>query len=169
MSTAQSLLPEFDQEMASTRRTLERIPEDKFEWKPAEKSMTMGQLANHIADMTGWMKEALEEDGFDVPADYKPFVATNRQELLKKFDEAVARARPALEHLSDAKLGDEWTLTMAGQTIFTMPRAAVLRSMILSHIIHHRAQLTVYYRLNGVAVPALYGPSGDEQGAAAGA
>ena len=169
MSIAQSLLPEFDQEMANTRRTLERIPEDKFDWKPAEKSMTMGQLANHIADMTGWMKEVVEEDGFDIPADYKPFVATNRQELLKKFDEAVTRARPALEKVPDAKMGDSWTLSMAGQSIFSMPRAAVLRSMILSHIIHHRAQLTVYYRLNGVAVPALYGPSGDEEQAAAGA
>ena len=117
--------------------------------------MTMGQLANHIADMTGWLKEVVEDDGFDVPADYKPFIATNRAELLQKFDEAVARARPSLEKLSDAKLGDEWTLKMAGNTIFSMPRAAVLRSMILSHIIHHRAQLTVYYRLNGVAVPAL--------------
>ncbi len=131
--------------------------------------MTMGQLANHIADMTGWLKEVVEDDGFDVPADYKPFIATNRAELLQKFDEAVARARPSLEKLSDAKLGDEWTLKMAGDTIFSMPRAAVLRSMILSHIIHHRAQLTVYYRLNGVAVPALYGPSGDEQQYVAGA
>lgn len=169
MTIGQSMLPEFDYEMANTRRTLERIPEDKFDWKPDPKSFAMGVLASHIAEMTGWTKETCEQPGFDIPADMKPFIATNRAELLEKFDDSVARSRPALENVSDPAMMEEWTLSGGGQKIFSMPRIGVLRNMILNHVIHHRAQLTVYYRLTGVPVPALYGPSADEQQAGAGA
>lgn len=153
--------------MANTRKTLERIPEDKFDWKPDPKSFAMGMLASHIAEMIGWTAETCEQEGFDVDPAMKPFKATNRAELLKKLDESVARARVALEKVSDDKMMAEWKLTVGGQQVFSMPRIAVLRSMIMNHIIHHRAQLTVYYRLNGVPVPGLYGPSADEGQASA--
>ena len=169
MSIAQSMLPEFDNEMANTRKTLERVPENKLDYKPDPKSMSMGVLASHIAEMVGWMPETLQQPSIDIPSDFKPFLATSRKQLLDKFDANVAASRAALAGASDQGMMQEWSLKFGGNTMFTMPRIAVLRSMIMNHVIHHRAQLTVYYRLNGVPVPALYGPSADEgQPAAAG-
>lgn len=169
MSIAQSMLPEFDHEMANTRKTLERIPENKLDYKPDPKSMSMGVLASHIAEMAGWLPAMAQGPALDVPQDFKPFVATSRKQLLDKFDENVAASRAALAGMGDQAFMQDWSLSFAGNTMFTMPRIAVYRSMTMNHIIHHRAQLTVYYRLNGVPVPALYGPSADEgQQAAAG-
>jgi uncharacterized damage-inducible protein DinB len=163
MSIAQSLLPEFDHEMANTRKTLERVPEDKLEFKPDPKSMTLGHLAGHIADMLGWGTATLTTDSLDMdPATYQPLVATSRTQLVAAFDKNLAQARAALAGASDADLMKEWSFKVNGQTILSMPRVAVLRSMVMNHIIHHRAQLTVYYRLTGVPVPGLYGPSADE-------
>jgi len=162
MSIAQSLLPEFDHEMANTRKTLERIPEDKLDYKPDPKSMTLGKLASHIAEMAGWLPALAQGPSLDIPEGFKPFLATSRKELLDTFDKNVAASRSALAAMGDQAFMQDWSLSFAGNTMFTMPRIAVYRSMTMNHIIHHRAQLTVYYRVNGVPVPALYGPSADE-------
>ena len=162
MSIAQSMLPEFDNEMANTRKTLERVPENKLDYKPDPKSMSMGVLASHIAEMAGWLPSMAQGSELDIPADFKPFLATSRKQLLDTFDQNVAGSRAALAAMNDQTFMQEWSLKFAGNTMFTMPRIAVYRSMLMNHIIHHRAQLTVYFRLNGVPVPALYGPSADE-------
>jgi uncharacterized damage-inducible protein DinB len=163
MSIAQSLLPELDHEMSNTRRTLERIPEDKLSWKPDPKSMSLGQLAAHIVEMTGWGTMTLQTESLSMdPGSHKPLVLTSREHALQEFDKNLAALRAALSSASDEDMMKTWALTIAGNPIFSMPRAGVMRTMIMSHIIHHRAQLTVYYRLNGVPVPALYGPSADE-------
>jgi uncharacterized damage-inducible protein DinB len=162
-----ALLPEFDHEMANTRKTLERCPEDKFGWKPHPKSFSMASLATHIANMTGWTVDTINKDSFDVAPvgapPYKEEPAKTRQELLDKFDKNAAAARAALAGASDEDLMKTWSLLAGGQTLFSMPRIACIRSFVMNHTIHHRAQLTVYLRLNDVPVPALYGPSADEQ------
>ena len=162
MSIAQSLLPEFDQEMANTRKALERVPDNKLDYKPDPKSMTMGKLASHIAEMVGWTADTIQTPSFDVPDGMKPFEAKSRKELLDKLDQSVSAARAALAGVSDQTLMQDWTLRAGGNVMFSMPRIAVIRSMIMNHVIHHRAQLTVYFRLNGVPVPGMYGPSADE-------
>lgn len=162
MSIAQSLLPEFDHEMASTRKMLERIPENKLDYKPDPKSMSMSQLASHVAEMCGWFGSMMESTELDIPPDFKPFLATSRKQLLDKFDQNVASTRAALAAAGDQALMQDWSLKFSGNTMFTMPRIACYRSMIMNHVIHHRAQLSVYYRLNGVPVPGMYGPSADE-------
>ena len=163
MSIAQSMLPELDYEMANTRKTLERIPEDKLSWKPDPKSMSLGQLASHIVEMTGWGTMTLQTDSLNMdPGTHTPLVLTSRAQALQEFDKNSAGLRAALGAASDEDMMKMWTLSISGNPLFSMPRVGVIRSMIMNHIIHHRAQLTVYYRLNGVPVPALYGPSADE-------
>jgi uncharacterized damage-inducible protein DinB len=166
MALNQALLPEFDQEMANTRKTLERAPEDKFGWKPHEKSMTLGRLTGHLAEMPGWAAITVDKESFDVaPAGSPPPKAANpatRKEALDMFDNNVVQARAAIAGATDEQLMKTWTLLAGGKTIFSMPRIAVLRGMIMNHMIHHRAQLGVYLRLNDIPVPALYGPSADE-------
>lgn len=170
MSIAQSLLPEFDHEMANTRRTLERIPEDKLGFVPDPKSMPLGRLAGHITEMVHWGADTMQTDSLNIqPGDFTPLVATSRQQLLGEFDKNVAATRTALESASDTDYMKPWTLFFQGNVMFTMPRVGVIRSMVMNHIIHHRAQLTVYYRMTGVPVPGLYGPSADEQSAPAAA
>lgn len=168
MPIAQSLLPELDQEMAGTRKTLERIPEDKFDYRPHEKSFSMIALATHIANMVGWGADTLRSDSFDVAPvggePYKEEAAKSVAELLEKFDKNHAEFRSALAAASDADLMASWSLLSGGNPVFTMPRIACIRGMILNHLIHHRAQLGVYLRINDVPVPALYGPSADEGG-----
>ncbi len=166
MTIGQMLLGEFDQEMQNTRKTLERVPDDKWNWKPHDKSGTVGWLAGHIATMPGWTAVTLTTDQLDyAPVDgpaYQPPKTDNRAELLAVFDKNVVEARAALAGVSDAEIMKPWKLLAGGKEIFTMPRVACLRGMIFNHVIHHRAQLTVYYRLLGISVPALYGPSADE-------
>jgi uncharacterized damage-inducible protein DinB len=174
MTIGQMMLGEFDQEMQGTRKVLERCPDEKWNWKPHEKSGTVGWLAGHVATMPGWIAVTLTTDELDyAPVDgpaYQPPKTDNRKELLAVFDKNVAEARAALSTVSDQEIMKPWKLLAGGQEIFTMPRAACLRGMVLNHIIHHRAQLTVYFRLLNVAVPGLYGPSADEaQPGAAGA
>jgi uncharacterized damage-inducible protein DinB len=163
---AQSLLPEFDHEMSNTRRVLERVPEDKFGWKPHDKSGTMGWLAAHVATMPQWGQMTLQTEGFDVnpPGGGTPQMPQpkTRDELLALFDQHRDAFRAAVEGASDAGMMATWTLLAGGKVVFSMPRVAVLRGMIMNHIVHHRGQLTVYLRLTGVPVPALYGPSADE-------
>jgi uncharacterized damage-inducible protein DinB len=166
MPMSQMFLPEFDHEMATTRKFLERVPEDKFGWKPHEKSMTMLRLAGHIAEMPGWSTYTMNMDSLDVAPvggpQYQPAKLESRQAILDEFDKNVKEGRAAVEKASDESLGKPWSLLAGGKNIFTMPRIAVLRSMVLNHVIHHRGQLSVYLRLNGVAVPGAYGPSADE-------
>ena len=165
MSIAQGLLAEFDMEMASTRRTLERVPEDKLDWTPDPKSMSMGRLAAHVAEMPGWAALTMKTDELDFAAGgYVPADGSSREKILKIADENAAAARAAIAAASDADFMKPWTLRQGDQVFFTMPKIAVIRGMVMNHTIHHRGQLTVYYRLNGVAVPALYGPSADEPG-----
>jgi uncharacterized damage-inducible protein DinB len=168
MALNEALLPEFDKEMAGTRKSLERVPDDKFDWKPHAKSMTFRQLALHLALFPSWMMMTLENASFDYAPPggegYKPPVINSRKDLLEIFDRDVAKAREALKGASDAQLMATWSLLAGGKTIFSMPRIAVLRSMVMSHMIHHRAQLGVYLRLNDIPVPALYGPSADDKG-----
>ena len=167
MSMSQMLLPEIDHETAKTRKFLERLPEDKFGWQPHPKSMTLGRLATHIAEMYGWGADTMVTPEFDIAPvggeAYKSPNFTERAEVLAMFEENAKRFRNAVEGASDAAWGETWALKAGGQTLFAMPRAAVIRDMILNHVIHHRAQLGLYFRLNDVAVPAAYGPSADEQ------
>lgn len=166
MTIGQSMLAEFDQEMQSTRKALERCPDDRWDWKPHEKSGTVGWLAGHVATMVSWLPVTLNTQELDyAPVDgpsWQPPKIENRKQLLAEFDKNVAEGRAALAKATDAEIMQNWKLLAGGQEIFTMPRAACIRSMILNHLIHHRAQLTVYYRLLGIPVPGMYGPSADE-------
>ena len=166
MTYAATLLPEFDQEMANTRKVLERIPEDKLDWRAHPKSNTISWNANHLADLVNWLVQALTRPSLDVaPVGGEPYPfpkLTSRREILDLFDRNVAAARTAITALRDEEMVQMWTLLRAGQPIFTMPRAAVVRGVVLNHLIHHRAHLCVYLRLNGIPVPGMYGPSGDE-------
>ncbi len=162
MPISQMLLPEFDQEMANTRKILELVPEDRFDYKPHEKSMTLGRLASHVAEMPGWAKATIESDVLELQPGQQPFNAKTRQEILDSFDKNVGEARALLAATSDEHMGKTWSLRMAGKDMFSMPRVAVLRGMVMNHMIHHRAQLGVYLRLNNVVFPGMYGPSADE-------
>jgi uncharacterized damage-inducible protein DinB len=166
MMISQSLLPEFDHEMANLRKTLERIPEDKPDFVPHAKSMPLGRLAAHLAEIPMWATMTVAQDEIDInppggPA-YQPAVMTTRNDLLAMFDQNLEQARTQLAGASDEALLRPWTLKNSGQAILTMPKIAVLRSFVMNHMIHHRAQMGVYLRMNGVPVPALYGPSADE-------
>ena len=167
MTISQSMLPEFDQEMQNTRKVLERVPDDKWGWKPHEKSGTVGWYAWHIATLPGWATMTIKTENLDIaPKDGSKMdmpKVENKQQALAQFDKDVAEARAALAGASDQDLMKDWSLLMGGQNMFTMPRVACLRGMVMNHLIHHRAQLTVYYRMLDVPVPGLYGPSGDEK------
>ena len=166
MGLSAALLPEFDHEMQNTRKVLERVPEGKPDYRPHPKSMAMGRLAAHVAEIPKWAGMTLTTESLDISPPgappRTPSVMTSRQELLLGFDTVVAESRAAIAGASDAELAKPWTLLAGGRTVLTMPKAAVLRSFVLSHLIHHRAQLGVYLRLNDVAVPSIYGPSADE-------
>lgn len=168
MTLSEALLPEFDHEMANTRKTLERVPEEKFGWKPHEKSMKMGDLVTHLTNIPSWTVNTINEDSLDVaPAGQPPLrldPVASLAEALDTFDKNVAAARDAIKGASDEDLLKPWRLLAGGNTIFTLPRIATLRSFIISHTIHHRAQLGVYLRLNDVPVPSIYGPSADDSG-----
>src|SRR5436309_13472599 len=166
MTIGQSLLSEFDQEMQNTRKVLERCPEEKWNWKPHDKSGTLGWLAGHVATMVDWLPTTIRTAELDYAPvggpSFTPPKIDNRQQLLAEFDKNVSAARAALAGVSDAEMMKNWRLLAGGREIFSLPRAACIRGMVLNHHIHHRAQLTVYLRLLNVAVPGLYGPSGDE-------
>jgi uncharacterized damage-inducible protein DinB len=168
MKISDTFLPEFDQELMTARKTLERIPEDKLGWKPHEKSMTLGRLAGHVAELAGWAVPTLTQDSLDFAPPgqppYPPTIATSRKQVLDIFDKNREESRKAISGTSNEEFMKNWTLLRGGKVIMTMPKIAVLRSFCINHVIHHRAQLGVYLRLNDIAVPSVYGPSADEGG-----
>jgi uncharacterized damage-inducible protein DinB len=162
------MLPEFDHEMANTRRTLARVPDSTFDWTPHEKSPSMQDLVSHLANLPSWTVMTIEQDSIDMapPDGSEPprtQALTTTEQVVETFDRNVAAARAAIAGASDEKLMETWSLLSGGEVELAMPKVAVLRSFILNHMIHHRAQLTVYLRMNDVPLPALYGPSADEQ------
>ena len=165
MGLSQALLPEFDHEMANTRKTLERVPDDKFAWTPHAKSFPMGSLAGHLANLPSWGSLTIASDSFDMNPGGVPQKSpepTSREAVLETFDKNAAATRAAIESATDEELFQPWTLLSNGNTVLTMPKIAVLRSFVMNHMIHHRAQLGVYLRLNDIPVPSIYGPSADE-------
>jgi uncharacterized damage-inducible protein DinB len=162
MSISAALLPEYDHEMANTRRVLERVPEDKFDWKPHAKSGKLSWLAGHVSTLPSWSAITIAQDVLELDPNFKPFEPQTRQEILEAFDRHVADGRAAIAGASDETLLRPWTLRVDGREALKMPKVAVLRGFVMNHLIHHRAQLTVYLRLLDVPVPALYGPSADE-------
>ena len=156
------MLAELAHEMATTRRLLERAPDAKFGWKPHEKSMTLGRLTGHIAELPGWIGSIVAKPGFDFGGgDYKPLAPATTTELLAAFDKHVVLATEALKPLTDKALMETWRLTKGGQLIMEMPRVGVVRTLLLNHVIHHRGQLSVYLRLLNVPLPSIYGPTAD--------
>jgi uncharacterized damage-inducible protein DinB len=163
MSLSQSLLPEFDQEMASTRRLLERVPTDKFAWTPHDKSTPLGKLASHVANLPSMASLAVSSPELNVAGPRTPQpTAETTEELLANFDRAAAAARVSIAGASDEDLFQKFTLRNGERVMFSLPKISALRTFFLSHVIHHRGQLTVYLRLNDIPVPGLYGPSADE-------
>jgi uncharacterized damage-inducible protein DinB len=165
MAIKDALLPEFDHEMGATRRVLERVPAADLAWKPHEKSFTLGQLASHVSNLPNWMSMTFDADVLDLATlgdDARPRQPTEVGPILQWFDDKVKAARTRLEEQTDQTMLSPWTLKQAGQTLFTMPKVAVVRSFVMNHMIHHRGQLTVYLRLRNVPLPALYGPTADE-------
>lgn len=166
MGLSESLLPEFDNEMVGTRKTLERVPLEKFDWKPHAKSTAMGGLATHLSNIPTWAVYTIDQDSLDLAPEGKPLppaeLAKSQADLLATFDANAAKARAAIAGASDADLFKPWSLMSNGKTLLTLPKIAVLRSFVMNHLIHHRAQLGVYLRLNDIPVPSIYGPSADE-------
>jgi uncharacterized damage-inducible protein DinB len=162
MPIKDALLAEFDHEMATTRKLIERIPDAKLAWRPHQKSMSLGGLATHLANLPLWTATILNDFTFDL-ADSPPRAdeLTSSADVLRTFDSVASRARSWMDK-SDAEYMAPWTLKRGGQEVFTVPRIAALRSWVLSHVIHHRGQLSVYLRLNDLPVPSIYGPSADE-------
>ena len=163
MPFSETLLPEFDEEIKNTRRLLERVPDGNFDYKPHPKSMPLGRLATHVAEIPSWTGYTLDLEVLELEPDFKPTLAASRAELLQIFDKGAAEAREKIAAASDEDWGKIWTFKFAGKTIMSAPRSAVMRGTIMNHLIHHRAQLGVYIRLNEVAIPGMYGPSADEQ------
>jgi uncharacterized damage-inducible protein DinB len=165
MGISESMMPEFDREMASTRKTLERVPGDKLAWKPHEKSSSMGDLANHLANLASWTSLAIGTESFDFAPEGVPMKlpeGKSTEEILALFDQNVVEARESLSGASDEEFPKTWTLFFNKRKIMSKSKAEVLRDFVLSHMIHHRAQLGVYLRLNDIPLPMIYGPTADE-------
>jgi uncharacterized damage-inducible protein DinB len=161
MALIDAIVAELEQEACTTRRVLERVPEDKFAWKPHPKSFSLGQLAMHIAGAQKILAEMAAKDVHEI-AMVPPTEPTSGKQLLQVMDDSTAGAKQILQNIDDAKLPGIWTLTRNGKTLLSIPRAAFIRSILMNHIIHHRGQLSVYLRLLEVPVPSIYGPSADE-------
>ena len=163
MAIVDALLPEFDHEMAVTRKVLERVDGAQFGWQPHEKSMSLGRLATHVAEIPQWGHTILNEPEFNmVDGEYKPTATATTAEVMDLFDRQVKTIRAILVAKTDAELMSTWTFKQNGKELFGMPRAAAWRSWVMNHLIHHRGQLSVYLRLTGSKVPGIYGPSADE-------
>ncbi len=166
MSLNDLLLSEFEEEIAASRAVLERVSEDKLDWRPHERSMTLGRLATHLAELLMWATNTIENDEYDIappgaPPKTSP-VADSVPDILALLDEQASAVRAALPLISDDGFMKPWTLKAGGRVIMTHSKYDIVRRFVLNHMVHHRGQLTVYLRLNGVHVPATYGPSADE-------
>lgn len=167
MSIGKRMLPEFEIEMAVTRTMLERVPEDKLDWAPHPKSMTMGRLASHLAEMPSWSPAFIEADEWDMAptdggAEYSPPNLGTVAEMLDVFDQGVVKAKELLANVSDEAMLSSWSFKRAGEILSSAPKISVIRRMLMNHLIHHRAQLGIYLRLNDVPVPQTFGPTADE-------
>jgi uncharacterized damage-inducible protein DinB len=164
MGMNHAFLAELEHESGNTRRVLSVIPADKADWKPHPKSFSLGQLAVHVTEMHGWVAATVQQTELDFATfDYKPAPFTTADEIVARLDRFLVEGKAALAATNDEELGVPWTLRSGEHVMFTMPRAQCLRSMVFNHIIHHRAQLTVYLRLLDVPMPGMYGPSADEK------
>jgi uncharacterized damage-inducible protein DinB len=161
MKLAESILMELDQEAQTTKRVLDRIPDDKLAWRPHPKSFSLGQLALHIASVPGGVTTIAMQDTSEVPNFTQP-EAKSRQEILDTFSKSLESAKGNLNKMNDARMAATWTLTRSGKVVMSAPRAAFLRSVLLNHVYHHRGQLSVYLRMLDVPVPSIYGPSADD-------
>jgi uncharacterized damage-inducible protein DinB len=162
MALKDTLLAEFDHEMGTTRRLLERVPDVQLHWKPHEKSMTLGGLATHLSNLPNWGTTILNDVSYDLAAGPPNLTqAGSTAEVLSHFDTAVSQTRAALDK-TDVELQMPWKLTRGAQEMFSLPRSVAFRTFVLYHIVHHRGQLSVYLRLNNVPVPSIYGPTADE-------
>jgi uncharacterized damage-inducible protein DinB len=165
MAMIDSLMEEFEHEAQTTRKHLARLPENKLDWRPHEKSFTAGALASHITELVTFTDAIFNQDELDFdPATYKPYIATSLADLIKTFDDNVAKGKQALAGATDDILAQSWSFKIMGRVRFEKPRAAAFRDFALSHMIHHRGQFSVYLRLLNVPVPGSFGPSADEQG-----
>ena len=163
MTLGQTLAAELKHEAVSTRKMLERVPENKFDWQPHEKSMNLGRLASHVAEISHWVNAALTQDELDfATSGYKPQTANSARDLVEIFNKTVGEATELLENVSDEDIMRKWRLRNGEKIILDLPKIAVIRSMVLNHLIHHRGQLSVYLRLNDVPLPSVYGPTADE-------
>lgn len=162
MAISEALIGELQHEAGTTRKLLERIPVEKFDWQPHEKSMSMIRLATHVADMFSWFPTTLETDELDFANGYEEPKPATTEELVAVLDKNVAAATESLKKTDDETFMKNWKLRNGEQIYFEMPKIAVSRSFIMNHIVHHRGQLSVYLRLNDIPVPAMYGPSADE-------
>jgi uncharacterized damage-inducible protein DinB len=163
MGICQTLAAELQHEAKATRRLLERVPEGSFGWKPHEKSMSLGRLAGHVAELPELVLPALTQPELDFAAgEFKPFEPQTTAGLLEKFDRNISAAVEALQRQPDDRMGEPWKLRSGGRVLFEMPRAMVVRFVGLNHVVHHRGQLSVYLRLLDVPLPSIYGPSADE-------
>ncbi len=164
MTLNEQLIAEIKAEAATTRKLLERVPVEKNDWKPHEKSMALGNLAAHVAELPGWVTGTLTADEMDfAKREYKPFVPASSDELVALFDNKVNEAIAALQNAPQEEFGKTWTLRRGDHIIFTMAKPVVIRSFALSHMYHHRGQLSVYLRLLDIPIPGMYGPSADEK------
>ncbi len=165
MPLIDTLLPEFDREMGQTRKVLDRVPDGQFDWRPHPTSMTLGRLAEHLAEMPIWAATTMAQSELDMttsrPADYQS--PATRAQVLAMFDGSLKAARASIAGKTDGEFDAPWTLKAGGKEVFTMPKAAVMRNFVLNHMVHHRGQMTVYLRMLGVPIPSIYGPSGDER------
>lgn len=163
MGMNEALIAELQQEAASTRKLLERVPMDKPDWVPHAKSMKLGNLAHHVSEIPGWTMVTMDQDELDFAKwEYKPEIPKTAEVLVKNFDVQVEKAIECLKRSDDAKFMENWTMRQGEQVFFTLPKAAVMRSFVFNHLIHHRAQLGVYLRLLDIPLPSSYGPTADE-------
>jgi uncharacterized damage-inducible protein DinB len=164
MTLIDALLPEYDHETALTRKLLERLPEGKLAWKPHQKSMSLGRLASHLGETLLWLDTTVNQSEYDMVGDsVQPTDLASKAEILAYFDRAAASGRAALAGSADAVLMQPWAFKRDGQVVFSMPKVAAIRSMVMNHLIHHRGQFSVYLRQNDVPLPGIYGPSADER------
>ena len=165
MALNEPLIQELQHEAVSTRKMLERLPKEKLSWRPHDKSMTLGRLGMHIAEIPGWVNATILADELDFSKmEYKPTEAESAEQALKIFDESLAKAIEVLKNTDDETMMKMWTMREGETVYFTLPKIAVLRSFVYSHLIHHRGQMSVYLRLLDVPVPGSYGPSADDSG-----